>query len=75
MWLAHDATLNSGAASVTVDDRGFQLIRKFCGGVHFSGTVVEILRGGKLKCKLCDGDEYKYTLIEIQRLSTLQVVS
>ena len=59
MWLAHDATVNSGAAYITVGNRWFQLIRKFCGGGHFSGTVVEILRGGKRKCKLCDGDEYK----------------
>ena len=57
MWLAHDATVNSEADSITVGDRGFQLIRKFRGGGHFNGTVVEILRSGKGKCQLCDGDE------------------
>ena len=62
MWSAHDATVNSEAASITVGNRGFQFISKFSGGGHFSGTVVEILRGGKRKCKFCDGDEYKYTL-------------
>ena len=75
MWSSHDATVNSKAASITVGDRGFQFISKFCGGGHFSGTVVEILCSGKRECKFCDGDEYKYTLSEIQRLSTLQVLS
>ena len=75
MWSVHDATLNAEAASVTVGKRRFQLIRKFRGGGHFSGTVVEILYGGKKKCKFCDGDEYIYILNEIQRLLTLQVVS
>ena len=59
MWWAHDATVNAEAASITVGDRGFKYIRKFLGVVYFSGTVVEILRGGKRKCKFCDGDEYK----------------
>ena len=75
MWLAHDATVNAEAASITVGDYGFQLVRKFCGGGHFSGTVFEILCGGKRKCKFCNGYEYKYTLSEIQRLLTLHVVS
>ena len=75
MWLVHDATVNAEAAYITVGNHGFQFIRKFCGGGHFSGTVVEILRGGKRKCKFCDVDGYKYTLSEIQLLSTLQVVS
>ena len=45
------------------------------GGGHFSGAVVEILRGENMKCKFCDIYEYKYTLSKIQRLSSLQVVS
>ena len=57
MWMAHDVTVNAEAASITVDDRGFKFSRKFCGGGQFSGTVVEILRGGKGKSKFCDGDE------------------
>ena len=32
MWSAHDATVNYESASITVGDRGFQFIRKFCGG-------------------------------------------
>ena len=63
MWMAHDATVNTEAASITVGDRGFQFIRKFLGDGRFSGAVVEILRGGKGKSKFCDGDEQKYTLI------------
>ena len=47
MWSAHDATVNSKADSITVGNHGFQFIRKFCGCVHFSGTVAEILRSGK----------------------------
>ena len=47
MWSMHDSRLNSGAASITVGDRGFQFISKICWGGHFSGTVVEILRGEK----------------------------
>ena len=65
MWLVHDATLNAKAASITVGEREFQFIRKFCGGGHFSGTVVGILHGGKKKCKFCDRDEYKYIMSEI----------
>ena len=64
MWSANNATVNVEAASFTVGDCGFQLVRKFCGGGHFSGTVVEILCGGKRKCKFCDIDEYKYMLSE-----------
>ena len=73
MWPAHDATVNAKDASINIWDRGFQFIRKLRGGGHFSGTVVETLRGGKRKCKFCVREDYKYTLSEIQRLSTLQV--
>ena len=75
MWLENYATVNAEAASITVGDCGFQFISKFCWGGHFSVTVVEILRCGKMKYKFCDGNEYKYTLSEIRLLSTLQVVS
>ena len=57
MRSAHDATVNSGADSITVGNCGFQFIRNFCEGGHFIGTMVEILCGGKRKCKFCDGYE------------------
>ena len=75
MWLAHDATVNAEAASITVGGRGFQFISQFFWDGHFSGTVVKILLGGKSKCNLCGRYEYTYTLSEIQGPYTLQVVS
>ena len=66
MCSAYDATVSSEDDYIIVGNRRFQFIGKFCGGGHFSGTVVEVLRGGKSKCKFCDGYDYKYTLSDHQ---------
>ena len=71
---AHDVTVNDGATSIEIVDFGFQFIQIFCGGGHFSGIVIEILRSGQRRCRLCDGDECRYTLNKLQSLSSLQVI-
>ena len=62
IWSVHDVTVNSEAAYITIVDVGFQSIQIFCGGGHFSGILIEILRSGKKRCRFCGGDECRYTM-------------
>ena len=61
-WSDYDVTVNNKADSITIGDVGFKFIRKFCGGGHFSGIVIEILLSGKRSCRFCDRYECRYTL-------------